>query len=226
MKKIPTIILTAMLVTTSTIPVYATGNYGTYGNTDPTARFVEYANKYKDSILSIEGEAARYDFIFKTVTDDFTNKGPGRQYVSLEDYQSGKAKCSEYSLSVKSMCDIAEIECHLIDGWTGVGDAGIDHVWNLVKIDGKYYYSDAMRSDVGYDYEESKLSPALWSTYTCRNGQLWSADEYLEKDAAEYAAYLAENNPDNWVKSDDIDWSDPTKQYDEVIYIKPEGISE
>lgn len=222
-KKIIITALSVMLASTSIVPAYAD---------DPrySLRFDEvrqtWADQYKDAILAIEGEAARYDFIFKTVTDDFSIKGKGRQWITIEDFQEGRLACTEYSNCIKLLCDIAGIECHTIDGWNGAGDAGIDHVWNLVKIDNEYYYSDAMRADNNQDYEESKLTKTLWPTFTCSAGELWTADEYLEKRDEKYAQQRAKDAENVWVKSEDIDWSDPNKQYDEVIYITPQGANE
>ena len=222
-KRIIVTALSVMLASSSIIPAYA-GGYGydiEFENVRQT-----WADQYRDAILNIEGEASRYDFIFKTVTEDFSIKGPGTQNVTIDDFRQGKLNCGEYSGCIKRLCDIAGIEGHTLDGWNGIGDAGIHHVWNLVKIDGVYYYSDAMRADNNNDYNESKLSKTLWPTFTCGSGQLWTAAEYLEKYAAEYAQQRAKDANTPWVKSSDIDWSDPTKQYDEVIYIRPESVNE
>lgn len=213
--------MSVMIASSSIVPAYAAGYDIEFENVRQT-----WADQYRDAILSIEGEAARYDFIFKTVTNDFSIKGAGLQWITLEDFNQGKLNCGEYTDCIKRLCDIAGIECHKIDGWNGTGDAGINHTWNLVKIDGVYYYSDAMHADNNHDYNESKLSKTLWPTFTCRAGQLWTAAEYLEKDAAEYAQQRAKDANTTWVKSSDIDWSDPTKQYDEVIYIRPESVNE
>lgn len=222
-KRIIITALSVMLASSSIIPAYAAG----YGYDIEFENIKQsWANQYKDTLLGIEGEAARYDFIFKTVTNDFSIKGAGLQWITLEDFNQGKLGCGEYTDCIKRLCDIAGIECHKVDGWNGTGDAGINHTWNLVKIDGVYYYSDAMHADNNHDYNESKLSKTLWPTFTCRAGQLWTAAEYLEKDAAEYAQQRAKDANTTWVKSSDIDWSDPTKQYDEVIYIRPESVNE
>lgn len=222
-KRIIITALSVMLASSSIIPAYAAG----YGYEIEFENVMQaWADQYRDAILSIEGEAPRYDFIFKTVTEDFSIKGPGLQHITIDDFRQGRISCVEYTICIRLLCDIAGIENHVVDGWNGVGDEGINHAWALVKIDGTYYYSDAMRADNNQDYNESKLSKILWPTFTGRAGQLWTAAEYLEKDAAEYAQRRAEDANTTWVKSSDIDWSDPTKQYDEVIYIRPESVNE
>lgn len=222
-KRIIITALSVMLASSSIIPAYAAGSSFDLEYANVTQ---DWADQYRDAILAIEGEAARYDFIFKTVTDDFTIKGSGLQWVSVEDFEEGRISCSQYTECIKLLCDIAGIECYKVDGWNGSGDDTIPHIWNLVKINNEYYYSDAMHADNNHDYDESKLTKSLWPTFTCRAGQLWTADEYLEKDAAEYAQQRAKDAENVWVDASSIDWSDPSKQYDEVIYITPEKLNE
>ena len=100
-------------------------------------------------------------------------KRQGLQWVSVEDFQEGRIGCSQYTECIKLLCDIAGIECHKVSGWNGSGDDTINHIWNLVKINNEYYYSDAMRADNNHDYDESKLTKTLWPTFTCSAGQLW-----------------------------------------------------
>lgn len=222
-KRIIITALSILLASSTVMPAYAAGSSFDLEYANVTQ---DQADQYRDAILAIEGETDRYDFIFKTVTDDFTIKGKGLQWVSVEDFQEGRIGCSQYTECIKLLCDIAGIECHKVSGWNGSGDDTINHIWNLVKINNEYYYSDAMRADNNHDYDESKLTKTLWPTFTCSAGQLWSADEYLEKDAGDYAKQKAADAAAVWVKSEDIDWSNPDKQYDEVIYITPQAENE
>lgn len=222
-KRIIITALSILLASSTVMPAYAAGSSFDLEYANVTQ---DWADQYRDAILAIEGETDRYDFIFKTVTDDFTIKGKGLQWVSVEDFQEGRISCSQYTECIKLLCDIAGIECHKVSGWNGSGDDTINHIWNLVKINNEYYYSDAMRADNNHDYDESKLTKTLWPTFTCSAGQLWSADEYLEKDAGDYAKQKAADAAAVWVKSEDIDWSNPDKQYDEVIYITPQAENE
>lgn len=59
-----------------------------------------------------------------------------------------KAICSGYSDLFKKMCDIAGIDCIVIDGYiknnvSQIGRMGIlDHSWNAIIVDNEYYYLD------------------------------------------------------------------------------------
>lgn len=67
----------------------------------------------------------------------------------------GQAVCEGYSRAFKYLCDMVNIPCELI-----LGDANIDHMWNLVKINGEWYHMDVTWDDpenkggdyIGYSY--------------------------------------------------------------------------
>lgn len=55
----------------------------------------------------------------------------------------GDAICEGYSRAFKYICNSLDIGCELING---TGD-GTDHMWNLVRIDGKWYHVDVTWDD-------------------------------------------------------------------------------
>lgn len=67
----------------------------------------------------------------------------------------GKAVCEGYSRAFKYLCDMANIPCELV-----LGDADIDHMWNLVQIDGEWYHID-----VTWDDPENKGGDYISYTY-------------------------------------------------------------
>ena len=64
----------------------------------------------------------------------------------------GKAVCEGYARSMQLLLSYADMECRLINGEAG----GTIHMWNLVKVDGKWYHMDPTWNDedavVRYDY--------------------------------------------------------------------------
>lgn len=60
-----------------------------------------------------------------------------------------KAICSGYADLYKKMCNIAGVQCIVINGYTKTNPAHIgrmgvlDHAWNAIIIDNEYYYLDA-----------------------------------------------------------------------------------
>ncbi len=92
-----------------------------------------------------------HDWICNNISYDaemfFSGKIENQDYESV--LKARKAVCSGYANLLKKMCELSNIECKVIHGfskgfnYTGkVGDAP-DHDWNSVKIDGKWYLVDA-----------------------------------------------------------------------------------
>ncbi|MBE5958591.1 MAG: hypothetical protein E7254_07010 [Lachnospiraceae bacterium] len=57
----------------------------------------------------------------------------------------GKSLCSGYAATYKDLMERAGVECEII--WS----KSVNHEWNLVKIDGKYYHVDTTWDDTCYD---------------------------------------------------------------------------
>ena len=104
-----------------------------------------------------------------------------------EDFLRNKrGVCSDYSKLFRSMCDLADIECYLIDGYSkGVGyRAGRvpekpDHAWNVVFID-----------------NEPNLMDLTWASgaVDASNGKLKYVSRYEEKMILADPAFFAERH--------------------------------
>ncbi|UVI28744.1 transglutaminase domain-containing protein [Paenibacillus spongiae] len=78
------------------------------------------------------------------------------RYTAYEALNLGSAVCQGYTLLMYRMLEKAGIENRIIEGEVDTGS----HVWNLVKLDGKWYHLDATWDDpvpdragtVGYKY--------------------------------------------------------------------------
>lgn len=99
-------------------------------------------------------ETLRYfhDYIITHCDYDNTSNNYSNAYgVFIE----GKAVCEGYSRAFKYLCDMVGIPCELV-----IGNTDIDHMWNLVQIDGEWYHIDVTWDDpenkggdyIGYSY--------------------------------------------------------------------------
>lgn len=63
-------------------------------------------------------------------------------------FLQGKSVCQGYAKAMQYMLQRVDIPCLLLTGFTN----GERHAWNLVKVDGDYYYLDPTWGDASYAY--------------------------------------------------------------------------
>ena len=156
--------------------------------------------------------------------DVFTEEGAGPQgYETV--LKKRKAVCIGYSNLLSVMCQIANIECEIVSGWSkGFNYPGYlreesDHAWNVVKIGGKWKLLD-VTLDAGfverryfikhYTLQYYNLSPAqfiyshlpeeekwqLLSEKQIRSKEDFVKEPYVPGIFFEYGLSLGKNAPD------------------------------
>lgn len=172
-------------------------------------------NIIKQTIKSTDSEfdkvKAIHDYIVLNTAYDWENfkKGqvPEASYTTYGLLMNGQAVCEGYAQTMQLLLKEAGIESHLV---TGKANGGA-HAWNLVKVDGKYYYVDSTWDDpvpnrageISYKYFlapaaalkkdhswDEKLFPAATSTKYAYFQDIFSA-----KESGTYIYYS--NNKDN-----------------------------
>ena len=89
-----------------------------------------------DRILSI------YTYMCENVTYDYERRDDDSTEIEHSAYAAlceGKAVCQGYAAAVYRLMLMAGIDCRVIVGAVD----GTGHAWNIVKLDGKYYYMDS-----------------------------------------------------------------------------------
>ncbi len=105
----------------------------------------KFCSVFPDGMSDFDKELCIHDYIVKNCVYDCDKYGAGLAYTCLF---SGYASCEGYSKAMKYLLEKAGIE-----SLTVLGDAENlqgnteSHMWNLVKIDGDYYYLDATWDD-------------------------------------------------------------------------------
>ena len=74
--------------------------------------------------------------------------------------------CAGYSFALTYLCNIFEVECLF------VGNLALNHAWNVVKMDGAWYYADATNDDA-VDTDELFLcsEQTFWTFFECDQPQ-------------------------------------------------------
>ncbi len=113
----------------------------------------ELKKEIRADMTSKEKIKAIHDFIVRKCTYiDFTGFSDDEINDMIDDRHCGDAYgtlvlggaiCEGYSRAFRYLCTIYGIECELING---TGD-NIDHMWNIVRTDGKWYHVDVTWDD-------------------------------------------------------------------------------
>lgn len=80
-----------------------------------------------------------HNYIILNCSYDSNSENYSNAYGALVD---GKAVCEGYARAFKYLCDMVGIPCELV-----IGTTDIEHMWNLVQIDGEWYHIDVTWDD-------------------------------------------------------------------------------
>ena len=146
---------------------------------DPHEEITESISKAKEIIENMpeyddEYYIAKYfhDYLATNVsysTDEHTTVMHCTPYSALI---RASGKCESYARAYSLLCNMAGLECFMVMYDQSQSEDGVGHMWNMVKINGNYYYADVTHDSftqaigypknyVAYDYfltDESSLS--------------------------------------------------------------------
>lgn len=116
-------------------------------------------------------EAAKNNNFIKT--EDNTYEDSFNSYGAIV---NKKALCQSYAYAYKLLCTMSGIECKIITGYL---NGNLPHAWNIVKIDGQWYQTDATNnvntSGISYFLYNADTDTASLTGFT--------SDKYFEIDS-------------------------------------------
>ncbi len=129
---------------------------GTYSMDRETAegRREEILAAAEEILAGVEKDASDYDkvkYVYDTLicNTDYSLDAPDNQNI-YSVFVNHLSVCQGYAKATQYLLNRLGVECTLVLGHV---DTGEGHAWNLVKVDGEYYYVDTTWGDVSYQTE-------------------------------------------------------------------------
>lgn len=103
----------------------------------------------KEGMTDLEKAIALHEYIVLNCEYDYENyldeKLPSTVYSAYGVMVNRSAVCQGYALAYKMLLNMSGIECYM------VSSGGMNHAWNLIKLDGQYYQVDTTWDDPVWD---------------------------------------------------------------------------
>ena len=135
------------------------------------ARVSSFLSGIPEGASDYDKALAVYEYIIYNTSYDTSLDTNSIHHIFMD----GKGICGCYSKTTQYLLNLMGIECVTVSGYT-VSDSGrTDHAWNLVKLDGDWYWLDTTWGDpVGYGEERIQYD------YFCLTTEAISIDHFVD----------------------------------------------
>lgn len=148
---------------------------GTYNMKRDEAEFRKkvieaYAQEFLSGIPEGASEYEQVKYVYEKIIQNTEYDLDAPDSLNIYSVLVNRASvCMGYAKATQYLLNRAGIECTLVQG---VVDTGEGHAWNLVKVDGCYYYLDTTWGDVSYQITEgaggeNSYQPSINYDYLC-----------------------------------------------------------
>lgn len=134
-------------------------------------------------------ELALHDYVVNNADYDRSVNLPDDSYTAYGILINGVGVCQGYADAMDRLLTAAGIECQMVIGKANDGDGWVDHAWNIVKIQGKYYeldstWDDPVTSDGSHLISHSYFN--ITDNQLAKN-HIWDKSKYLQCNSTDYS---------------------------------------
>lgn len=149
----------------------------------------EILNRMPEGLSEYERAKWIWDEFLKSVSYGMLNGSEGDLYGAFVFH---KIVCEGYARGYQYLCQRAGLQVLYVDGtYIDETGSGISHAWNIVRIDGKYYYADPTNDD-----GMSAGSDVVRYNYFLKSASAF-ANDHKNNAAYEYPEISTEDYPIN-----------------------------
>lgn len=135
---------------------------GTYSMDRETAeaRRKEIEAAAENILAGVDGSADQYTkvkYVYDTIIreTDYDPASPDNQNI-YSVFVNHRSVCQGYAKAAQYLLNRLGVECTLVLGTVETEGGQEGHAWNLVKVDGSYYYLDATWGDASYSLQDGE----------------------------------------------------------------------
>ncbi|KAA8678121.1 transglutaminase domain-containing protein [Clostridium sp. MT-14] len=136
-------------------------------------------------------ELALHDYIVNNADYDRSDDIPNDSYTAYGILMNGIGVCEGYADAMDRLLTAAGIECKMVIGRANGGNGWVDHAWNIVKIQGKYYQLDSTWDDPVTNDGSHLISHSYFNVTDNEMAQshVWDRTKYPRCSSTDYSFY-------------------------------------
>ena len=177
-----------------------------------------------DSLSSYEKMTIIYDYICDYVEYDYDNLEDDTYTLKYTAYAAlidGTSVCQGFAALLYRMLEAVGIDTRMVTGQADNGESTGGHAWNISKVGGKYYYSDAT-------WDEPRRENDMEYEYFLKGSTDFEVDHFPDDDSPvkvePYAELLSETDYDPDSDATDEETNEDTDEQVQYTGLKVTGI--
>lgn len=128
--------------------------------------------------VNLKSDQEKFRAIFRWITDNI-KYNYNRTDDATKVFKAKKSACIGYATLLQNMCEAANLDCEVIEGWSKIEPSEIgqrmtktSHAWNAIELGGKWYLTDVTWAASYYDPVKRRIVKHFDTSYFCQAPKL------------------------------------------------------